>query len=512
MAAQNSTRIWETPTNPASSPTNHNNAARSAQLPSITTLTSDLPPPNAPSSPSYPSTNRTSDPWGSQTQSTRSSAYSSGFGYASSVNSPHRASNTSQLGATSYPAEYNSPNSAGVQASPGFAPSQHAVGLPHLNQHHHDPSQYRGSQHSEVFPSQESRRSSLGSQVNTGFGNLQINGVGSPYANSGNPSHSSIAASLQRERGIPHHNGIRNSGTSSTHQQPLSHLGPIPGESRQAYQSRTAPIISSNPMKEVYNAEKPTAGQPYAFPDPDLSNRSSGSQEANGSTMLSRKNSDHTSITSSIVTNDSKMPHGQHRLDDDPMPGTHHHSLQHKRVSEMSGDPDSPDNATPYSRTPALRASHKLAERKRRTEMKHLFDALRAQIPASHGSKASKWEILSKASDHIKNLESSLHANQDIQIQVQQASHEVEAVRRENEALRNEIYHLSQEMQHARDRPGTATAMHPHSQAPGHLYAPQPQGSMSMQMDPSRSLPPLTNGMQAGSCMQGVQYTDEQRR
>ena len=69
-------------------------------------------------------------------------------------------------------------------------------------------------------------------------------------------------------------------------------------------------------MKEVYNAEKPTAGQPYAFPDPDLSNRSSGSQEANGSTMLSRKNSDHTSVTSSIVTNDSKMPHGQHRLDD----------------------------------------------------------------------------------------------------------------------------------------------------------------------------------------------------
>ena len=80
----------------------------------------------------------------------------------------------------------------------------------------------------------------------------------------------------------------------------------------------------------------------------------------------------------------------------DPMPGTHHHSLQHKRVSEMSGEGDSPDAATPYSRTPALRASHKLAERKRRTEMKHLFDQLRSQIPASHGSKSSKWEILSK--------------------------------------------------------------------------------------------------------------------
>ncbi|KAL9124815.1 MAG: hypothetical protein Q9217_005901 [Psora testacea] len=500
MATQNSTRIWEAPSNPATSPTNHNNSSRSAQLPSITTLTNELPPANTPSSPSYHTSNRTSDPWGSQTQSTRSSAYSSGFGYTSSVSSPHRVSNTSQLGATSYPADFNPPTSATAQASPGFAPSQPTVGLPHLNQQYQDQSQYRSSQHSDNFPPQESRRSSLGSQVNSGFGNLHINGVSSPYANSGNPSHTSLAASLQRERGIPQVNGIRNSGTSSQHQQPLSPLRPNPGESRQAYQSRTAPIISSNPMREVYNAEKPTAGQPYAFPDPDMSNRSSGSQEGNGSTMLSRRNSDHTSITSSIVTNDAKLPQGQHRFDEDPMPGTHHHSLQHKRVSEMSGDPDSPDNATPYSRTPALRASHKLAERKRRTEMKQLFDQLRAQIPAT--------------SDHIKNLESSLQAGQEAQIQVQQASHDMEAMRRENEALRNELYHLSQEMQHARDRPGTATAVHPHPQAPGHPYAPPPapQGSVPMQIDHPRSLPPLTNGVQAVSIMQGVQYTDEQRR
>lgn len=70
-------------------------------------------------------------------------------------------------------------------------------------------------------------------------------------------------------------------------------------------------------MKEVYHAEKPTAGQPYAFPDPEMSdiNRSSGSVEPNGS-KLSRRNSDHTSITSSIITNDSKLPPGQHRLDE----------------------------------------------------------------------------------------------------------------------------------------------------------------------------------------------------
>ncbi len=78
------------------------------------------------------------------------------------------------------------------------------------------------------------------------------------------------------------------------------------------------------------------------------------------------------------------------------IPGTHHHSLQHKQVSHLAEESESPDAASPYSRTPALRASHKLAERKRRTEMKYLFDSLRAQIPASHGSKSSKWEILSK--------------------------------------------------------------------------------------------------------------------
>lgn len=245
-----------------------------------------------------------------------SSAYSSGpnaYYQSSGLSSPHRASNSSQLGATSHPADFPFGNS---HPSPGFAPPQQSLGLPTLNQQH-DASQFRSSQE---FPPQDSRRSSLGSQVNNGFNNLHLNGAGaSPYAGSTNASQSSIAVSLQRERGMnPAINGLRNSRASSNMQQPMSPLSPLPGESRHAFSTRTAPVISANPMKEVYNADKPTAGQPYAFPDPDMSNRSSGSGDdpRSTTTAMSRRNSDHTSVTSSVFTTDSRLPPGQHRLDD----------------------------------------------------------------------------------------------------------------------------------------------------------------------------------------------------
>ena len=336
----NSSRIWETPSNPISSPVNSlNHEPKPAQLPSIATLTNEIPRQHQPTSPSYPNNNRTSDPWGSQTQSTRkfklylhqdvlmpsdlsltnryvgSSGFSSNLGYASSISSPHRVSNTSQFGTTSYPADFSSPTSAGAQASSSFASPQHESRISHLSQP--EQNHHRSSHHSENFPPQESRRSSLGSQVNNGFGNLQINGT-SPYATNANPSHSSIAASLQRERGAPQPNGIRNSGHSSVHHHhSFSPLGPQPGETKQAYQSRTAPSITHNPIREVYNADKPTASQPWAFPDPDMEPREQHhGHERQSYPNLSRRNSAHESIASSVITTDSKYPPGQARLDE----------------------------------------------------------------------------------------------------------------------------------------------------------------------------------------------------
>ncbi|KAH9853445.1 hypothetical protein C2E23DRAFT_859040 [Lenzites betulinus] len=103
-----------------------------------------------------------------------------------------------------------------------------------------------------------------------------------------------------------------------------------------------------------------------------------------------------------------------------PGPSAHPDDASPSRTSDRAA------GSTPYSRSPELRVSHKLAERKRRKEMKELFDELRDQLPADRGMKASKWEILSKAIDFIVTLKQS---HQDMGREIEMLRHELEGYR-----------------------------------------------------------------------------------
>lgn len=230
---------------------------------------------------------------------------------------------------------------------------------------------------------EDSRRSSVTSNLHHGMTQLGL-GPTSPY-HSNNGSQASIVSGLQQQRGIqPNGYGSRYSAMSG----PMSPYGSMRG-GRAFAAGRVAPPILENPKSDVYSADLPTRGQAYAFPDPDLPVKAVAGRPPSN---FSRRNSFAESFTSSILTvESSRLPPGQHEL-----PGSHHHNLINKHIDQLRDDPDSPNGSTPYSRTPELRVTHKLAERKRRSEMKDCFEQLRTRLPSGQTNKSSKWETLSR--------------------------------------------------------------------------------------------------------------------
>lgn len=237
-----------------------------------------------------------------------------------------------------------------------------------------------------------SRRESVDSRINQGLSDMRLGG--SPYT-SNNQSSSSIQNTLHAQRNprpgleaLAHHrisNGYQPSAERNPPEQKVI---------------RTAPTITGPTTSHIARAAEPTKGQAWAFPEDDLRANNQSSYD------LSRRSSITESIASSQFTTESRLPPGQRRLDDgaefsrmnsSEFPPVHHHSMQHKQLADLQADESNgATGSQPYSRTPELRVSHKLAERKRRTEMKELFDQLRDLMPQERGSKASKWEILTK--------------------------------------------------------------------------------------------------------------------
>lgn len=77
-----------------------------------------------------------------------------------------------------------------------------------------------------------------------------------------------------------------------------------------------------------------------------------------------------------------------------PMEG--YHPSAQKSSMLMGGAPSRPSGEAPVDmkHLPNIKVSHKLAERKRRKEMKELFEGLRKSIPVDKSVKVSKWEVL----------------------------------------------------------------------------------------------------------------------
>lgn len=253
------------------------------------------------------------------------------------------------------------------------------------------------------------RRESVDSRINQGFGDMRLGN--SPYA-SHNQSTASIQNTLQQQRNprpgldnLQIHR-ISNGYQPSADRNPDGHPKTV----------RTAPAITGPATSQIARAAEPTKGQAWAFPEEEIQRFP---QPGPGSLIDSRRSSVAESVASSQYTTESRLPPGQRRLDEGiggaefhrlsnasgEFPAVHHHTLQHKQFGELQGDdPGAHSAAQPYSRTPELRVSHKLAERKRRTEMKELFEQLRDLMPQERGSKASKWEILTKGKERIRSV------------------------------------------------------------------------------------------------------------
>ncbi|KAK9466913.1 hypothetical protein V1512DRAFT_262639 [Lipomyces arxii] len=171
---------------------------------------------------------------------------------------------------------------------------------------------------------------------------------------------------------------------------------------------RVAPQITPQAYAPNPNAASPTKGFPYAFPDPGASLPPPQSQPqpqthvqappaqtyyttpgSSSPAVLAYNNPSRTSIDSYDRISTRSLD-----LDDAAM--------------QLAG-------VGPYSRSPELRQTHKIAERKRRKDMSMLYEDLKDLLPDEKGAKSSKHEILVRAISVIRKIKKS---NNDLKTEV----------------------------------------------------------------------------------------------
>ncbi|KAF2025824.1 hypothetical protein EK21DRAFT_103680 [Setomelanomma holmii] len=382
------------------------------------------------------------------------------------------------------------PDTPSSSRYPSGLPQSHA--LPSLNQGF-------DNRHSVDAVSQfDSRRSSVDSRMNVGMGHLAISPQQSPF-DSQNASRTSLVSNLQQQRGITV--DARPNGTS-----PLSPHGRN-GAPRTAHPPRRAPVINPNPrsvsgMPDPM-AAAPTKGYAWAFPGAEYDHEdrrasSSGESSLGRSNVPSRQNSFATSINK-IAT-------------------THHHSMQHRSVTSLQSTEHAAALAAGsgnYSRTPELRVSHKMAERKRRSEMKGLFDDLNNILPNSPGSKSSKWEILTKAIEYIRTLARSYDTARAEITQLRPEAQNYRRAQEEVDLLRNELATTWHALRRADPANPHIYGSFTGQLAQQHVNTPAPSSNvlppLQHQQQPPPPPPPSAGGGGSGwsngsSSMQGVEY------
>jgi hypothetical protein len=346
----------------------------------------------------------------------------------------------------------------------------------HHPHHHHQQPTSHGDDSGSLAPGRlqtESRRQSVDSRFNQQMDDMELGG--SPYVSHNASTTSFGKQSLGVQRTSLAHRDSVSAHRISNGYQPNVNRTPDLGS-----KIRTAPAITGPATGVIARAAEPTKGQAWAFP------------ELEGAQGGSRRSSMADSLASSQFT-DSRLPPGQRRFnggseyermseDIKSMPPT----FQNRQLAELLREEElgAGQGQQPYSRTPELRVSHKLAERKRRTEMKELFDQLRELMPQERGAKASKWEILTKAiNEHQRLVETN-----------SKLAHHLRAASNENESLRRELDRACAEIDRLRS---DSASIHQHQQQ--QHYAQHHSQSHDQ-------LPPLRNIESTPESMSGVQY------